>query len=360
MGKRHNTLDYKYFHKTKYIKTLEKEFGIKKFKIEYPEQFNIMYDVFKTLILVNNILFADSNKSKQDKITDIIIELEKCIYGELDNDSNKYKYSVRQINGLFDKHTRYLFKKFIEWYEYLDSISEFEPIKEQIEFEMNRLDEKNFDFIEEDNISYKKNKDNTYCIFLSKFYEYSCDYNFLNEYLDLYYINNVEDISREDLQVEICYIYNLIACANNGIANYIFERKIEYDFENFSPYAYIENYFKYLNIELKENTSDNSLMNFFNEVNKILVYFKFNNKILKEKLDTKKIYENYDLYYFIANINMIIDEDITFDTKNPMLMKIVDDLKQVYQLIKAERYMDAYEISKSIIKRNKELYIRIS
>ena len=25
MGKRHNTLDYKYFHKTKYIKTLEQE-----------------------------------------------------------------------------------------------------------------------------------------------------------------------------------------------------------------------------------------------------------------------------------------------------------------------------------------------
>ena len=43
---------------------------------------------------------------------------------ELDNDSNKYKYSVRQINGLFDKHTRYLFKKFVEWYEYLDNISE--------------------------------------------------------------------------------------------------------------------------------------------------------------------------------------------------------------------------------------------
>jgi arginine repressor len=53
-----------------------------------------MYDVFKTMILVNNILFADSNKSKQDKITDIIIELEKCIYGELDNDSNKYKYAI--------------------------------------------------------------------------------------------------------------------------------------------------------------------------------------------------------------------------------------------------------------------------
>ena len=70
MGKRHNTLDYKYFHKTKYIKTLEKEFNIVNFKTEYKNQFDIMYDIFKTLILVNNIIFADSNKNKQDKISE--------------------------------------------------------------------------------------------------------------------------------------------------------------------------------------------------------------------------------------------------------------------------------------------------
>ena len=146
MGKRHNTLDYKYFHKTKYIKTLEKIKHIDNLKKEYFDQFNIMYDIFKTLINVNNIIFSESNKTIDDKVFELTIELEKCLYGDKDNDSNKYKYSVRQINSLFDKHTRYLFKKFVEWYEYLDSISEFEPIKEQIEFEMNRLDEKNFDF----------------------------------------------------------------------------------------------------------------------------------------------------------------------------------------------------------------------
>ena len=228
MGHRHNTLDYKYFHKTKYIKTLEREFNINNFKKQYPKQFDIMYDIFKTLILVNNIIFADSNKNKQEKITDIIIELENCIYGTLDNDSNKYKYSVREINSLLDKYSRYLYKKFIEWYEYLENITNLLPIQKEIELEMNKLDEKNFDFIEEDNITYKKNKDSKYCIYLSKFYEYNCNKNFLNDYLDQYYKNNIEDLSRNKLEKEICYIFNLVACANNGIANIIFEQKMQY------------------------------------------------------------------------------------------------------------------------------------
>ena len=32
MGKRHKTLEYKYFHKTHYIKSLETEFNIENFK----------------------------------------------------------------------------------------------------------------------------------------------------------------------------------------------------------------------------------------------------------------------------------------------------------------------------------------
>jgi len=360
MGKRHNTLDYKYFHKTKYIKTLEKEFNIANFKTEYIEQFNIMYDIFKTLILVNNIVFADSNKNKPDKITDIVIELEKCVYGDKDNDGNSYKYSVRQINNLLDKHTRYLFKKFIEWYEYLENITNLDPIQKEIEIEMNKLDEKNFDFIEEDNLNYKKNKDSKYCIYLSKFFEYNCDKDFLNEYLDLYYKNNLEDIERIELESEICYIYNLVACANNGIANVIFKQKIDYNFDNFSPYTYTENYFKYLNIELKENKSDDTLSKFFFELETIMVFFRLNDNLLKENIKPQNIYENYDFYYFIANINMIINGDMIFENKNLMLKKIIEDLKQVYYLVKEDNYINAYEITKDIIARNKDLYIRIS
>ena len=57
---------------------------------------------------------------------------------------------------------------------------------------------------------------------------------------------------------------------------------------------------------------------------------------------------------------MIINEDIIFETKNPMLKKIIEDLKQVYYLVKEDNYINAYEITKDIIARNKDLYIRIS
>ena len=88
MGKRHNTLDYKYFHKTNYIKALEKEYNIANFKKEYELQFNIMYDVFKTLIVLNNIIFADSNKNKDDK----------CWWYSPDG-LTYYKGDWKQING---------------------------------------------------------------------------------------------------------------------------------------------------------------------------------------------------------------------------------------------------------------------
>ena len=62
MGKRHNTLSDDIFRNSKYIATLEKELEIDDFKKESPDQYEIMLNVYKTLILVNNIIFADSNQ----------------------------------------------------------------------------------------------------------------------------------------------------------------------------------------------------------------------------------------------------------------------------------------------------------
>ena len=82
-----------------------------------------MLNIYKTFILINNIIFADSNKSINDKIFEIELELEKCLFGSNDNDSEKYQYSTRTIKGLLDSNSRILFNKFIEWYDYLMNIN---------------------------------------------------------------------------------------------------------------------------------------------------------------------------------------------------------------------------------------------
>lgn len=371
MGKRHNTLDYKYFHKTKYIKELEKIFEIDNFKKEYQKQFDIMYDIFKTLIILNNILFSDSSRNKDDKIFELQVELEKCLYGDLDNDGNKYKYSVRTINDLLDKHTRYLFKKFIEWYEYLTSISKLENIQDEIDEEMNKLKDINFDYIISSNINYKKDKNSnkSYCI--SKFFKYNLDKKYLEQYLDDYYDTYVDDIDRNELSKEVCLIYNLVAYANNGIIKEmtikdkmtdINEIEFDYSYER-DNVEFFEMYFngylhlKFNDIDFKKNADE-----FQQDLLKITIFFNLTN--YKEfnlgKINEVVILQNYDLYYFIMNIYKISKNRIKLNNQNNMLLKIVERLEKVFELIKSHQFEEALKIVDSIIQKNKEMYIIIS
>lgn len=176
MGKRHNTLSDDIFRNSKYIATLEKELEISDFKKESSDQYEIMLNVYKTLILVNNIIFADSNKNINDKIFEIELELEKCLFGNNDNDSEKYQYSTRTIKGLYDSNTRHLFNKFIEWYDYLMNINKLDQVKYDVEEEMKKLEDVNFDMVVKGGIEYEKNKDSNYKIFISKFNNLYTDY----------------------------------------------------------------------------------------------------------------------------------------------------------------------------------------
>ena len=106
MGKRHKTLSDSIFRNSRYIKALEQELEISDFRKEYIEQYDIMLDIYKTLITINNIFFSDSNKSKKQKQNEIIDTLEKVIYKSIDD--NRAKYSVRTIKSLVDKNSRLL------------------------------------------------------------------------------------------------------------------------------------------------------------------------------------------------------------------------------------------------------------
>ena len=112
MGKRHNTLSDDIFRNSKYINTLEQALEIDDFRKEYKEQYDIMLDVYKTLITLNNIFFADSNKNKKEKTDEIIDTIEKVIYKSIDDD--RAKYSVRTIKALVDSNTRLLYSKYSE------------------------------------------------------------------------------------------------------------------------------------------------------------------------------------------------------------------------------------------------------
>ena len=168
MGKRHNTLTDDIFRNSKYIRTLEQVLEIEDFRKEYKEQYDIMLDVYKTLITINNIFFSDSNKSKKQKQNEIIDTLEKVIYKSIDD--NRAKYSVRTIKGLIDSNTRLLYNKFNEWYKNLSYNEKYyDNLKLEVEEEMDTLDNIDFDNIVKNDLRYQKNKNSNYKIYVSKF-----------------------------------------------------------------------------------------------------------------------------------------------------------------------------------------------
>ena len=85
MGKRHNILSISTFKNSKYIDCLERNLEIKNFKKEYPTQFNFMFDTFKTLIYVNNVLFSDNDFNKVEMVERIRQYIENYLYVDYEN-----------------------------------------------------------------------------------------------------------------------------------------------------------------------------------------------------------------------------------------------------------------------------------
>lgn len=184
-----------------------------------------MLEVYKMLITINNIIFADSNKLINDKIYEIELEFEKIVGEQVDEESDekrKHKYSVRTLKGLIDSNTRYLFNKFVEWYDYLMDINKLDKVKKEVEEEMTRLENIGFDKVVKGSLQYEKNKNSNYKIYTSKL-----DYLFPNngeiwkeyekDFFDTYGIQ-LTDREKND----IYFVYKLVAYANNGIVKLLF------------------------------------------------------------------------------------------------------------------------------------------
>lgn len=364
MGKRHNTLSDEIFRNSKYIKTLEKELGIDNFRKEYKDQYDIMLNVYKTFILINNIIFADSNKSINDKIFEIELELEKCLFGSSDNDSEKYQYSTRTIKGLLDSNTRILFNKFIEWYDYLMNINKLDQVKKDVEEQMQKLEYVGFDNVIKGNLEYKKNKDSNYKIFISKFNNlYTDNKAFKDQYKQDFNDSYGIDLTDEEM-LEIAFIYDMVASANNGLSYYYSSEDISsYNLsEKSSEKDYYSAYLSALNIDF----SDKELFELNTEIF-MQRCFKTIKRIEKQGKDVplNKFIANFDYYYFRENFRIIEKKPSTIKIKNDLLNKIVNDLIDIYKLIENEEeinnnYQVAFDKVQKIIDRNKNMFERLS
>ena len=377
MGKRHNTLTDDIFRNSKYIRTLEQVLEIEDFRKEYKEQYDIMLDVYKTLITINNIFFSDSNKSKKQKQNEIIDTLEKVIYKSIDD--NRAKYSVRTIKDLIDSNTRLLYNKFNEWYENLSYNEKYyDNLKLEVEEEMGTLDNIDFDNIVKNDLRYQKNKNSNYKIYVSKF-----DYLYPNHKKELdNYKQNFYDIYGIELNEketnEICLIFRLVAYGNNGLVKLLYDNAIDFGlYDKSIPNDYFNAYLKSLNINMENNNDYNKCRDvFFNEFVETvdtmtkLILKKYENNHIKEiggELSLNEFVFNYDLYFFYLNMELITTK-YNFTIKSDLLLKIIKDLKEVYRLIydnvpkmaNETQVKEALKKIQTIIDRNKNLFERLS
>ena len=378
MGKRHNTLSDDIFRNSKYINTLEQALEIDDFRKEYKEQYDIMLDVYKTLITLNNIFFADSNKNKKEKTNEIIDTIEKAIYRSIDDD--RAKYSVRTIKALVDSNTRLLYNKYSEWYEKLSyNENYFDTLKNEIEQEITTLENIGFDNVVKGSLLYEKNKNSDYKIFVSKL-----DYLFPNnkdvwkEYKQNFYDTyGIQLTDRE--KNDIYLIFKLIAYANNGIVKLLFQDEIK-DFEltiQDNAEDYFKAYLTSLNIDIKDNKK------FMNKADNFLNELLITNNVIMEQLenDTKNEHiieishieiepfiANYDLYFFYVNMEKITTGLYEFTIKADVVVKLINDLKEIYNLMydnvptitDEKQVQEAFGKVQNIIDRNKKMFERLS
>lgn len=382
MGKRHNTLSDDIFRNSKYINALERELGIDDFRKEYKEQYDIMLEVYKMLITINNIIFADSNKSINDKIYEMELEFEKIVGEQVDEESDekrKHKYSVRTLKGLIDSNTRYLFNKFVEWYDYLMNFNKLDMVKNEVEEEMTRLENIDFDKVVKGSLLYEKNKNSNYKIYTSKL-----DYLFPNngdiwkEYTQDFYDTYGIALKEQEIN-DIYFVYKLVAYANNGIVKLLYGYEIsdiELSEKN-NAEDYFKVYLKSLNIDIKENKRYMSKANIFLDEllitnNVIMEQLEHNtqNKYIIEiaKQETTSFVSNYDLYFFYLNMEKIKTGLYEFTIKTDFIVKIINDLKEVHSLIydnvptitDEKQVQEALVKIQSIIDRNKKMFERLS
>ena len=367
MGKRHNTLSDDIFRNSYYIKFIEEQLNVEDFRKEYNEQYNIMLDIYKNLIIINNAMFSDSNDSNNKRMGNVQMALENAISKSADDERNKY--SNKTIKDLIDSNARRVYNKFIEWYNNSRYQRYFETLKSEIENEMQRLEDINFDMIVKGNWMYEKNKNSNYKIYINKLgNEYALENtirtDFKRDFANTYGI----DLSEENMQ-EIAFLYDLVVSANNSLSNYLNGSKFK--FFDVDEYSTAEEFYNAYLTSLHINIVNNKLFKrnsqlFLQKVRDVgNIYTELYNAGVIEDGDFDEYVCNFDYYNFILNMIKIFNNEIVIDVKTDLINKLISDLKSIYEFMskeedKEENYKKAFALVQVIIERNKKLFERLS
>ena len=380
MGHKHNVLTDEIFKNSKYIDFIQKIYNIKDFRKEYKKQYEMMLDLYKTFILINNDFFSDSNLSNADKVEKALKDMEKLLYKNYD-ESNNSKYSVRDRQAILDKRFRYLYSKIEDWHYYFENVSmkdlnnstTFKNIKDEIAYEMELLEYSGFDNSVIENIEYKKNNIKyykNYTKYINKFDDlYSNNKEFKSEYKDNFYTMYGIKLSDNDIN-KIALLFKLICCANNGLVNVI----NKYELEDFNV-SYCSSYSSIYKIYLETNSIDYVSDEFIdNSSDFFKLYGIVKNKIDNlANCDNKIILERFDLIFFYLTMEeTIYSHKIKFNFKSNVIDKLVDDLIDIYKDLKNIRnkeqntpfeeldFNSIYVKVNSLIERNITIFERVS
>lgn len=370
MGAKHKTLNDDIFRHSKYIEVINKQVGCKDFKNfcqdednkDFKGQYDFMLDTFRTLILLNNCFYSDSNISLADKVANALDIMEAYLY----IDTDKKKYSVRFIQGIIEKHSTYLYRRINEWYRNLEPLTTkdiittnwVKVVMEEIEKEIIRLDSVGFDNMVKGSIDYKKNKNSNYKIFISRFDSLNTEYStFVEAYKNEYNERHTNILTYDDL-TDIGLIYTLVAKANNGIVITL-DNKDNKDYnlnENSTPKDYYEAYLDSLNIGVDDT---------FHKLNANAFMINFELVSSNVNLTTNEIINNFDMFYFLEMMRRKKD----FTTIDDEANKVLDDLRQVYKILSnpptsqddmLDNFKVGYDMIQKIIDRYQDYYIRVS
>ena len=358
MGKRYRVLTDEIFKNSKYINTINNVYGIKDFKKEYKAQYDIILDIFKTFILLNNTFFSDSNISNYDKVENAINLLEKMFMINDDENVVGVKYSVRDIKELCDKYARHLYNVMGEWYYSLYNISSkdlddskiLKKLKKDIEEEMNKLEYSGFDNSLIENIQFERNVIKNYKNYTKYISKFDTIYTKRNEFIEDYKaeFKSLYGITLNDNDInKFGLLFKLLSSVNNGLINII----NNYELDNCNINSYTESttlykyYLKTLNIDYKSNDFIDNSQDF------IFLFGIIKNKIDSlVNYDNKKLLENFDMYFFYLTMEQTIySHKIKFKTASNISNKLTTDLVDIYKSLKKIRESEKDLSKESIV-----------
>lgn len=339
MGNRHNALNDDIFKNSKYIRFIERRYNIKDFRKEYREHYNLILDIYKTFILINNCFFSDSNLSNADKVERALKVMEELLFVDYE-ESEKHKYGVQDIRDIPDKRCRHIYNLIEEWHNKLESITSkdinnsitFENIKKDIEKEMDELEYAEFDSVELENISYQKNAIKGYRYYtkyLSKFdsiYIKSKEYK--QEFKNKFYDNNGVKLDDNDLN-KLGLLFKLLSSVNNGLINIITDYKVA---EEITPNSSHDEIYK---IYLNSCNIDYENKNFIDNSREFLDFI----GIIKNKIDEELNYNNnvlierFDLFFFYLTMEQCFYSH-KIKVKSDYINKLLNDLIDIYKKFK--------------------------